>query len=199
MVAARMGNAGRLAVVAVSLLALAGCGSERQDADAPSGEFALDVTDASFPARQRIAEPTTLKLEVANRGDRAVPNLAVIVETEPSTKGEAPGAFAQKRDDPALADASRPVWILDQGPAGETAYDNTWAVGPLDKGQTRTVEWNVTAVEPGSYTVTWRLAPALEGDVSLAGGRMKGEFAVTISDQPVPATVDAEGDVIRGR
>jgi hypothetical protein len=63
MVAAGMGNSrGRLAVLAVSALALAGagCGEERQDADAPSGEFDVQVTDASFPAKQRIAEPATL-------------------------------------------------------------------------------------------------------------------------------------------
>jgi len=200
MVAAGMGNSrGRLAVLAVSLLALAGCGDERQDAEAPSGQFAVEVTDASFPARQRIAEPTTLKLEVANRGDRAVPNLAVTVETEPSSEGEAPAAFAEAREDATLADASRPVWILDEGPAGGgSAYVNTWAVGPLAKGQARTVEWKVTAVEPGSYTVRWRLAPALEGDAELAGGRTKGQFAVTISDEPVPARVDDDGDVVRG-
>jgi hypothetical protein len=202
MVAAGMGNSrGRLAVLVVSAFALAGagCGEDRQDADAPSGRFDVEVTDASFPAKQRIAEPTTLKLEIANRGDRAVPNLAVIVETQPRKDGQAPASFAQDREDPTLADAERPVWILDEGPrGGDSAYTNTWAVGPLGKGQTRTVEWKVTAMEAGSYTVAWRLAPALEGDVKLAGGRTKGEFAVTISDEPVPARVDDDGDVVRG-
>lgn len=199
MVAAEMGNVrGRLAVLAVSALVAAGCGGERQDADAPSGDFKLDVTEASFPGKQRIAEPTTLQLEVANRGDRAVPDLAVTVETEPRRKGDAPVAFAQAADAPALADARRPVWIVDHGPAGgDSAYANTWAVGPLGKGQTRTVAWKLTAVEPGRYTVAWRVAPALEGDVRLTG-RTKGEFAVTIADEPVPATVNAEGDVERG-
>jgi hypothetical protein len=197
-----MGNSrGRLAVVVVSALALAAaaCGGERQDADAPSGEFDVAVTDASFPAEQRISEPTTLKLEVANRGDRRVPNLAVTVETEPRNDGDAPSAFAQHRDDPTLADSARPVWILDEGPSGgETAYTNTWAVGPLGKGESRSVEWKVTATEAGSYTVGWRLAPALEGDFELAGGRTEGEFAVTIDDRPVPARVDADGNVVRG-
>jgi hypothetical protein len=202
MVAAGMGNSrGRLAVLVVSALALAGagCGEERQDADAPSGEFSVEVTDASFPAKQRIAEAATLKLEVANRGDRAVPNLAVTVETEPRKEGDAPIAFGQDSDDPSLAAKGRPVWIIDEGPPGGTsAYVNTWAVGPLGKGQTRTVEWKLTAMEAGRYTVAWRLAPSLEGDVKLARGRTKGEFVVTISDEPVPARVDAEGDVVRG-
>jgi hypothetical protein len=201
MVAAGMGNSrGRLAVLVVSTLALggAGCGGERQDADAPSGEFDVEVTDASFPAEQRISEPTTLKLEVANRGDRAVPNLAVTVETAPLEEGQAPTAFAQDRDDPTLADASRPVWVLDEGPlGGETAYTNTWAVGALGKGQSRTVEWKLTAIEAGSFTVAWRIAPSLSGG-ELAGGRTEGEFAVTVSDKPVPATVDGEGNVVRG-
>lgn len=197
-----MGNSrGRLAVLAVSALALAGagCGGERQDADAPSGEFDVEVTDASFPAKQRIAEPTTLKLEIANRGDRAVPNLAVTVETAPPVEGQSPVAFGTNRDNPELADSGRPVWILDEGPAGgQSAYTNTWAVGPLDEGQSRTVEWKLTAMEAGRYTVGWRLAPSLEGDVELAGGRTEGEFVVTIADEPVPARVDDDGDVVRG-
>jgi hypothetical protein len=202
MVAAGMGKSrGRAVVLVVSALVLAGsgCGEERQDADAPSGRFDVEVTDASFPAEQRIAEPTTLRLDVANRGDRAVPNLAVTVETKPLGAGDAPVSFAQTSDNPALADSARPVWIVDEGPAGgESGYANTWAVGPLGKGQTRSVEWNVTAMEAGRYTVAWRLAPALEGDVELAGGRTKGEFEVTIADDPVPARVDGDGDVVRG-
>jgi hypothetical protein len=202
MVAAGMGNSrGRLAVLVVFALALAGagCGGERQAAGAPSGEFDVEVTGASFPAQQRIAQPTTLKLEVANRGDRAVPDLAVTVETQPRKQGDAPAPVAQNSDDPTLAAGARPVWIVDEGPAGgDSAYVNTWAVGPLGKGQTRTVEWKLTAMVAGRYTVAWRLAPALEGDFKLGGGRTKGEFVVTIDDAPVPARVDAEGDVVRG-
>jgi hypothetical protein len=199
MVAAGMGNSRRrLAVLVVSTLAAAGCGGERQDADAPSGEFDLEVTAATFPAEQRISQPTTLKLRVANRGDRAAPNLAVTVETAPRNEGDAPAAFAQDRDDPQLADAGRPVWILDRGPrGGDSAYVNTWAVGPLGEGQSRTVAWKLTAVEAGRYTVAWRIAPSLEGG-ELTGGRTEGEFAVTISDEPVPARVDDDGEVVRG-
>ena len=91
-----------------------------------------------------------------------------------------------------------PVWILDEGPTGgDSAYVNTWAVGALLAGQSRTVEWKLTAVEAGRYTVAWRIAPSLEGG-ELTGGRTEGEFAVTISDRPVPARVDDDGDVVRG-
>ena len=184
-------------LVSALTLAGAGCGQQRQDADAPSGRFDLDVTGASFPARQQLAEPATLALEVVNRGERAVPNLALTVETEPRA-GQAPVAFARRRDDPALADSARPVWIVDEGPAGgDSAYSNTWAVGPLGRGQTRTVAWKLTAVQRGRYTVAWRLAPALVGDVELGAGRTEGEFAVTIADGPVAARVDGDGDVVR--
>jgi hypothetical protein len=193
---------GRGVVLAALALALAcaGCGGgERQDAEAPSGSFSLDVTEASFPAEQRIAEPTTMKLRVRNTGDREVPDLAVTVETAPDTEGAAPVAFGEADDDPALAASARPVWVVDTPPAGgASAYVNTWSVGPLGAGRSRDVTWKLTAVKPGSYTVAWRLAPALEGDVQLDGDRTSGRFEVEISDEPVPARVGADGEVIRG-
>ncbi len=189
----------RLVVLAVLASVAGGCGGgERQDADAPSGSFSLDVTEASFPEAQRVAESSTLRLDVANTGDREVPDLAVTVETEPSTEGAAPVAFGEADDDPALADSARPVWVLDRGPSGgETAYVNTWATGPLGSGRTRALTWKLTAVRPGRYTLNWRLAPALVGDVELADGRTSGSFEVEISDEPVPARVGADGEVVR--
>jgi hypothetical protein len=189
----------RLVVLAVLASVAGGCGGgERQDADAPSGSFSLDVTEASFPEAQRVAESSTLRLDVANTGDREVPDLAVTVETEPSTEGAAPVAFGEADDDPALADSARPVWVLDRGPSGgETAYVNTWATGPLGSGRTRALTWKLTAVRPGRYTLNWRLAPALLGDVELGDGRTSGSFEVEISDEPVPARVGADGEVVR--
>jgi hypothetical protein len=191
----------RLAVLAATLgLATAGCGGdERQDAGAPRGAFNLDVTEAAFPERQRIAEAATLRLEIANPGERDVPDVAVTVETEPAQEGLAPVAFGQGSDDPTLAASARPVWILDEGPAGgESAYTNTWTLGPLREGAARTAEWKLTAARAGTYTVRWRLAPALVGDVRLEGGRTEGEFRVTIADDPVPARVGDDGEVVRG-
>jgi hypothetical protein len=200
MVAAGMRDTrGRIAATLLCGLALAACGEERQDADAPSGRFDLDVTTASFPAEQRIAQASTLRLDVENTGDRAIPNLAVTVETAPGEDGQAPVAFGQSTDDPTLAASARPVWIVDEGPTGgDSAYTNTWAVGPLGEGQSRTVEWRLTAAKAGRYTVGWRVAPALEGDVSLGDGRTEGEFDVTIADDPVPARVGEDGEVVRG-
>ena len=183
----------------LALGALPGCGEERQDANAPSGTFALDVTRASFPARQRIAAPATLRLRVENTGDRTVPDLAVTIETAPGADGQAPVAFGRRSDDPELASSARPVWILDAGPSGgDSAYVNTWTLGPLGAGERRSVEWRLTAVRPGRHTVAWRLFPALGGDVEPGDGRTSGEFAVTIGDDPVPARVNGKGEVVRG-
>lgn len=201
MVAAGMGNhRARVVLLALlSALVLAGCGNQRQDADAPSGDFQLDVTGATFPPKQQVAGATTLKLEVVNKGDEAVPNLSVVVQTKPTTSGQAATAFGARSGDPSLQDSARPVWVLDEGPkGGDTSYVDTWAVGPLGPGATKTLEWKVTPVQPGEYTIAWRLAPALVGDVHLQGGRTSGSFNVSISDDPVPAHVGEDGEVVRG-
>jgi hypothetical protein len=193
----------RVAWVALALvgLALAGCGGERQDADEPEGEFTLEVLEASFPERQTTAQRSILRLSVRNTDDRDLPNLAVTIATEGSGSGDPAGAFAVAGDDPRLADNSRPVWIVDRGPeGGDTAATNTWALGPMFPGETRDVEWRLTAVRPGTYTVNYSVSPGLQGKAVPAGGqRTTGSFEVVISDEPVPARVNAEGEVVRGR
>jgi len=189
------------AVAAVSmLLVAAGCGGERQDENEPEGEYTMQVVDASFPERQSLAQHSTMRLSVRNTDDRELPNLAVTIETDPAGGDAAPVAFAQAADDPRLADPDRPVWILDRGPEnGTSAYTNTWAVGPVLPGQTVDLEWRLTAVKPGDYTVNYRASPGLDGKAVPADGqRTTGSFDVTISAEPVPARVNRRGEVVRG-
>jgi len=186
--------------VAIALvgLALAGCGSERQDEDEPEGEFTLQVVDASFPERQTTAQPTVMRLSVRNTDDRNLPNLAVTVSTEGSG-GEPATGFAMAKDDARLADASKPVWILDRGPSGGANASSTWSLGPIIPGETRDVEWRVTAVRPGSYTVNYSVSPGLDGRaVPASGQETTGSFRVVISAEPVPARVNGKGQVVRG-
>jgi hypothetical protein len=196
----RRGSWPTAAALALGLIA-AGCGSgPRQDASEPKGTYKLEVADAKFPASQAIAQSTTMSIRVRNADSKAAPNVAVTVETTPKTPGQGTSAFGQRSDDSRLSDADRPVWVVDQGPiGGDSAATNTWALGSLKAGETKEFRWKVTAVEPGSYTVRYRIAPGLQGRARLAGGgRTNGSFRVRIDDKPVPARVDDDGNVVRG-
>jgi len=191
-----------LAAGAAALVALAGCGGgkESQDADEPEGNFPVEIVKASFPTKQRLADQSQLEITVRNAGDRPVPNVAVTVQGDRTGSSASAAAFAEASEQQGLADPSRPVWILDDGPrGGTTAYVNTWALGRIGVGQTKTFRWRVTAVKPGTHTVTYRVAAGLNGKAKavLRGGREPaGQFTVAISGKPADARVGAGGEVI---
>jgi hypothetical protein len=188
-------------MLVVTTVLVAGCGSgPRQDADEPSGSYKLEVAAAKFPASQSIAQDSRMIVTVRNDDTKAAPNVAVTVETDPSKAGQGTVAFGQRVDDSRLSDNERPVWIVNEGPpGGDSAATNTWALGRLGAGETKTFAWKVTAVEAGSYTLRYRISPGLAGKATLAsGGRTDGLFKVTIDDKPVPARVNDKGQVVRG-
>jgi hypothetical protein len=188
----------------------AGCGGARQDAHEPRGSFPVQVLQARFPARQAIARPASFVLRVRNSGTRTVPNVAISVDSFSYTLT---GTFRE------LASAQRPVWIVDQGPgavparavasaavdpagAGQTAYVNTWALGPLAPGRTRTFVWRVTPVKAGVHTVRFAVAAGLDGKsraVLAGGGAPRGKFVVNVAPAPPPTHVNPEsGRVLPG-
>jgi hypothetical protein len=140
-----------------------------------------------------------MRLQVRNTDDKQLPDLAVTIQTAPDVKGAAPTAFGQASDNTQLADSNQPVWIVDRGPkGGDSAYTNTWSLGPMSPGETKDVEWHVTAVRPGTYTIKYAVSPGLNGKAKVANGqRSSGTFDVTISDEPVPARVNGKGEVVR--
>ncbi len=200
---------GGLLVAACALFA-SGCGgSARQDAGEPSGTFRLQVLRASFPRVQSIARPTSLELLVRNAGIRTAPNVAVTIDS-----------FYYTENFPELAATQRPVWIIDAGPGaiprrpaesqavsppggGQTAYVNTWALGPLAPGGTRTFRWQVAPVKSGLHTVHFAVAAGLAGKartVGTFGGPARGQFTVLITRAPPPRHVDPNtGQVVPGR
>ncbi len=188
-----------MAAWAVVCVAVAGCGggeSKRQDAKEPEGTYRVEVAKAEFPASQSIAESSVLRLQVRNADTKAVPNVAVTIQTK-AKQGGAPQAFAQDTGDPNLADPSRPIWILDEGPkGGETAHTNTWALGRLPAGATKTFEWKLTAVKAGDYTVDYSVSPGLNGKAKPAAGAGTGSFRVSIDDTPPAARVADDGETV---
>jgi hypothetical protein len=196
--------AGALAVL------LAGCGGgAHQDAHEPRGEFPLQVIRRSFPAKQAVARTTQLELRVRNAGTRTIPTLAVTLDS-----------FYYTATYPRLAANKRPVWVIERGPGpvparpveteavsspggAQTAYVNTWALGPLGPGATQTFAWRVTPVKPGRYTVHYRFAAGLSGKARAtlaSGGPVSGQLTADIAPRPPITHVDpSTGQVVLGR
>ena len=173
----RAPRAPALAVAAASALLAAGCGGgTRQDAGEPAGTFAMQVVRASFPAVQSIARQTRFELRGAQHGH---PHRA--------ERGRDVDSFDYTSHYPELAADKRPVWVIERGPGaiaeppvesqevsppggGQTAYVNTWALGALAPGKTRTFTWRVVPVKAGTYTVHYTVAAGLAGKAKAQPG-----------------------------
>jgi hypothetical protein len=196
------------ALVLASLLA-AGCGSgARQDAREPAASFTLAVDRAAFPAKQSIARPASMELVVRNTSPRTAPNVAVTVDS-----------FYYTEHYPELASNKRPIWVVEKGPGaipshpveseavsppggGQTAYVNTWALGPLAPGSSRTFRWEVVPVKPGLHRVDYTVAAGLAGKAKAelpSGGPVAGHFGVDIASVPPARHVNPNtGQVVPG-
>jgi hypothetical protein len=171
------------AAAAAAVLAFAGCGGERRDADAPKGTYTVAVKRATFPSEQHLAQRSALVIAVRNAGEETIPNLSVVVR-----------GFTDRMGGARNADPTRDLWIIDRGPAGAaTAFADTWAAGRLAPGDTATLRWDVTPVVAGRHELTYAVAPALAGSAraQLAGGREpQGTLAVRVLEKPAQARVD---------
>lgn len=187
-----------------------GCGGgTRQDTHEHDATFTVTVVGRSFPAVQAVARPATMTLRVRNTSAATITNIAVTVDS-----------FSYVSDAPELSSSKRPIWVVEQGPGavpkrpvqsqaisppggGQTAYVNTWALGPLAPGHTQTFAWRVTPVKPGIYTVHYTVAAGLTGRsrARLANGTIShGHFKVAIAPRPPATHVNPEtGTVEAGR
>jgi hypothetical protein len=187
-------------VVSVGGLLVSGCGEAKQDAHEPSADFPIQVLKASFPAKQAVARPSTLELQVLNVGASTVPNLAVSVVS-----------FYYQSEYPNLAERARPIWIVDQGPGAiperpvetvlnspggnVTATASTWAAGPLAAGEARTFAWKLTPVKSGDHTLFYAVAAGLHGKARAklpSGGPATGHLHVEIAPAPPANHVNPE-------
>ena len=121
----------------------------------------------------------------------------------------AAGSFSVLSEQADLAIPSRPVWILEQGypklagqtesAGAEAVQTDTFSFGALEPNETREIVWRVTPVQPGTYTVHYRIAAGLQGKavaVTNDGSVPEGEFVVVISDVPPQTRVDDSGRVV---
>lgn len=163
------------ALALTSALLVSACGGSRQDANEPSGKFKVEVVKKSFPEKQKLAKRSVMEITVKNVDSKTIPDISVTVNS-----------FNRREDNPQLADASRPVFIVNTGPeGGETANQDTSALGPLKPGQTKTFKWDVTAVHAGPYKISWAISAGLFGKalaVDASGHKPTGEFHGTISN-----------------
>jgi hypothetical protein len=195
--------------------AVSGCGGSEQSTGEPHASFPVRIVHASFPRLQAVAHNTTLVLSVRNAGLRTMPNVSVTMDS-----------FSYKSNYPGLADRERPVWIINEGPGtrpkrlvqtqtidppggGQTAFVNTWALGSLAPGRTRTFIWHVTPVKGGLHTIHYIVNAGLNGNARAhvsrlgtlegGGGLPVGHFTVAIAGRPPQRYVNPEtGQVTLG-
>jgi hypothetical protein len=197
----RRGHPALAGLCAIATIALVGCGGgDRQDKNEPSGQFNVDVTEASFPPDQKLAKQSDIVIAVKNTGNETVPNITVTLN-----------GLDYRLKDKSVADPARPQFVINGVPknigsfaeskdaapeGGETAYVNTWALGPLAPGKERTFRWTVTAVKGGPYKLTYEVAGGLNGKakaVNASGQTPRGLFSGTVDDTPPQTKVSDDG------
>lgn len=169
-----------LALAAGFAVALPGCGNTDPVAvDGSDGTPYKVSADASFPTKQKVANQQTLKITVRNEeASRTIPDVAVVV------RGLQRKLPAGNNGNGMIADRRRPIWIVDEPPAGgPTAFSNTWALGPLRAGEERTFTWKLTPVLAGDHEITWSVAGDLveDGPVEATGGVAEGAIDVRVA------------------
>lgn len=170
---------------------MAGCGGgEKQDAKEPKGDYKVKVIKASFPEKQKLAKNSDMVISVKNVSGKTIPNLAVTVKS-----------FDIRKNDPTLADPSRPIFVVNRAPSGaDTAYVDTYAFGrPLPNGKVARFKWNVTAVVAGPYQLNYIVAGGLNGKAKAVladGASPKGRFKGTISRRAPKATIASDDKTV---
>lgn len=183
-----------------------GSGNPDQFPDQPAGEYEVEVASATFPLDQRVAETYEMVLEVENTGDSAVPDINVSIDL--------PGrdstlAFAYRLPQDGVAAPQRPVWVIEEGypklagtigrGGAATSSRRTFQFGTIAPGQSATMIWRLTAVQPGDQPLSWVVDAGLSPEVSAvdrSGQAPEGLFDVRITNRPLLTRVNGKGEVV---
>ncbi len=198
-----------LAVAASVALLAGGCGGgKEQGQDEVAHTYEIEPIDLTFKPEQAVGKPALMRFEVRNVDSKTIPNIAVTLDS-----------FYYTEKYPELAANKRPVWVVEQGPGtppqapvqsqavsppggGQTAYVNTWALGPLKPKQTKVFEWHVIPVKSGIHFVDFIISAGLTGKVKAVtpqGNQLKGKFRSEIAPAPPSRHVDpSTGRVVPG-
>jgi hypothetical protein len=194
---------GLAATCAVALAA--GCGGgNKQTAGEPVHSYKLKPTDLSFKPNQAVSRPAKMRIAVRNDGTKTAPDVAVTLDS-----------FYYTEKYPELAANKRPVWVVEQGPGeppqapaqsqavsppggGQTAYVNTWALGPLAPGKEKVFEWKVVPVKSGFHQVTFKISAGLAGQATTTSP-LVARFGIHIAPAPPSRHVNpSTGRVVPG-
>lgn len=196
--------------MAISAAFISACGGsdavDGQFANEATGVFPVEVISSEFKPVQTVAETYDLTLAVRNSGDETIPAI--------NTTLNLPGlgstlAFAYRDRQEGLAQAQRPIWVLEEGypklagtvgrGGAATANRRTFSFGELEPGDTADMVWRVTALRPGKYRLAWKVSAGLgtETSAELADGTQpRGSFPVRIGNLPRLTRIDARGKVV---
>ena len=189
---------------------LGACGESSSDANEPSGTYRVQVTESSFPSKQRLGQTSLMQLGVKNSGKKTLPALAVTVSIAGKAGANSSLPFGVHDPQAGLSLPDRPVWVLAETyprlvgssePGGATTSNRkTFDFGPLKPGQTTRAVWKLSAVKAGHFTVLYRVNAGLSGSAKAETGKngiVPGGSFVTEITQELPETeVTDSGEVV---
>jgi hypothetical protein len=198
----------------VASVAVAGCGgssNKPQDENEPSGNFPVEVTSATFPAKQKLAKESTLEIVVRNASTKRVPNVNVTLKCKAGNGG----SFNVNSQDADVADSERPQFVVNQIPTRtkrktgsleldplerSSAFVDTYPLGPLAANRTARFEWKVTAVKAGPYKVCYKVNAGLYGKAKAISGNtglpLAGTFSGEVSNKAPKTRVAEDGTTV---
>jgi len=201
--------AGFAALAVAASLAACGGGESSAASNEPSGKFKVKVTEAAFPAVQRLGQTSQLRLAIRNAGDRTVPGLTVSFTIKGQQGEDSALPFGVSDPGPEIAQPDRPVWVLaatyphlnGSGEPGGTSTSSpkTFALGPLKPGKTVTAIWKLSAVKQGKYTLLYDVGAGINGKAKAetdGGVSPGGSFSTEVTERLPETEVTDSGEIV---
>jgi hypothetical protein len=205
----------RLQAIAIGAAALAAaallgaCGESSSDSNEPAGTFRVQVSEASFPTKQKLGQTSLLRLGIRNTGKRTAPGLAVTFTIAGKRGVDSSLPFAVSDPQSELAAPERPVWVLAQTyprlhgsskPGGtSTSNRKTFDFGPVKPGETVKAVWKLSAVRAGRYTLLYSVDAGLSGKSKAKTGNgvtPGGSFTIEITSRLPETEVGDNGEIL---